>query len=230
MPRGDAAKKGDQAAPSSARVKAVLRTFDDEVARMRHAFDNCPGDSKDIKWVKRKLVHMAAVDQFMRLQIEHIHARGFYEPETQLFWEGFDERWVAIDLKNREELKELLSRYEWFKISEFGPEADHAAWLIAQHADRDVHFQKQVLQTLEKLLPLGETSGSNYAYLYDRVAVAENRLQRFGTQGRCVGPGRWEPWPSEEPQDLQARRDALGLGPLEENIRRVSKQCPGTDA
>jgi hypothetical protein len=57
------------------------------------------------------------------------------------------------------------------------------------------------------------------------VAVAEEKPQRFATQGRCLGPGRWEPWPSEEPEQLKARRDAMGLEPVEDNIRRVSQYC-----
>lgn len=211
------------------RVEATLLAFDAEVTRLHRAFNEIPGDMKDTSWVKRKLSHMATVDQFLRRQIDGIHALNFSEDETRSFWVGFNLRWEAVDLRNREELKELLTHFEWFKISEFGQEADQAAWLIAQHADRDVQFQKKILLILEKLQPMGETSGANYAYLYDRVAVAENRLQRFGTQGRCMGPGRWEPWPSEDPEGLQARRDALGLGPLEDNIRRVSKQCQGID-
>ncbi len=212
---------------SISRVATALLAFDDEVARMRRAFDELPVDPKDLNWVKRKLVHMADVDQFMRRRIDDMQVRGYSEEETRQFWEEFNKRWEAIDSLNRDELKGLLKHYDWFKISEFGSAADQAAWLLAQHADRDLEFQKQVLLILEKLFPLGETSGANFAYLYDRVAVAENRPQRFGTQGRCVGPGRWEPWPSEDPQNLQARRDAMGLGPLEENIRRVSMQCHG---
>lgn len=213
----------------SSRVETALLTFDDEVTGMRRSFHALPRDANDREWIKIKLGHMAAVDQFLRHQIEDVQIRGYSEEETQQFWAEFSKRWESIDSQNREDLKNLLTLYDWFKISEFGPEADQAAWLLVQHADRDVDFQKRVLQILDKLLPSGETSGSNFAYLYDRVAVAENRPQRFGTQGRCVGPGRWEPWPSEDPHDLQARRDALGLGPLEENIRRVSKLCRGMD-
>jgi hypothetical protein len=211
------------------RVAADLQAFDDEVARMRRAFDALPGDPNDREWVKRKLAHMSAVDQFMRLQIDVLRSRGYSDEEAGLFWEGFGGRWESIDRGNQAELEKLLELYEWFKISEFGPEAEADAWLLAQHADHDLRFQKRILSILERLLPSGETSGTSFAYLYDRVAVAENRPQRFGTQGRCVGPGRWEPWPSEEPQALQARRDALGLGPIEENIRRVSEQCRGPE-
>lgn len=226
-------RKIDQGTGARARVEAVLAAFDGEVTRMRSAFAELAAESMNADRVadrvKRKLVHMASLDQFMRKQIEEVEAHGFSTEEAQLFWAEFDLRWEAIDSNNREELKELLKHNDWFTISEFGHEADRSAWLIAQHADRDVDFQKRVLTILEKLFPLGETSGSNYAYLYDRVAVAENRPQRFGTQGRCVGPGRWEPWPSEDPLNLQARRDAMGLGSLEDNIRRVSKLCHGSD-
>lgn len=212
---------------SISRVATALLAFDEEVARRRRAFDGSAADPKDLDWVKRKLAHMADVDQFLRRQVDDAQVRGYAKEEFDLFWEEFNKRWEAIDSLNTEGLKGLLKHHDWFKISEFGAEADQAAWLLAQHADRDLGFQRQVLSILERLLPSGETSGSNYAYLYDRVAIAEHRPQRFGTQGRCVGPGRWEPWPSEDPRNLQARRDTMGLGPLEENIRRVSLQCHG---
>lgn len=218
----------DPVAQPGSQVEAILQAIDVEVAQMRLAFDRIPRDTANLEWVKQKLAHMAAIDQFMRRKIDDLDSLEFTEDERNKFWAGFSPRWQSIDSSNQNELKDLLKRFEWFKISEFGKEAADAAWLVAQHADRDVQFQKHVLMILEKLLPLGEASGPNFAYLYDRVAVAENRPQRFGTQGRCVGLGHWEPWPSEDPRNLQARRDLLGLGSLEENIRRVSKLCRGT--
>lgn len=58
----------------------------------------------------------------------------------------------------------------------------------------------------------GDADPQNYAYLYDRVAVAENRPQRFGTQ---FGPDR-EPRPIEDEANVDARRKAIGLGTMAE--------------
>ena len=50
------------------------------------------------------------------------------------------------------------------------------------------------------------TVNSNYGYLFDRIAVAENRPQRYGTQGECRSPGRWEPNTLEYPDRVDALR------------------------
>ena len=106
--------------------------------------------------------------------------------------------------------------YPWFTISEFGLEGNQNAWLLVQHADHDPPFQRQVLTILEPLAAKGETNPKKYAYLYDRVASSfaepkERKLQRYGTQGMCSGPGTWEPLPVEDPDKLDERRAAIGL-------------------
>ena len=82
------------------------------------------------------------------------------------------------------------------------------------------------LATLEELVPVGSTSLKNFAYLYDRVAVAEERPQRFGTQGRCVGPGAWEPFPLEDPGSVDGLRASVGLSPLDEYVAYFVDVCP----
>ena len=94
----------------------------------------------------------------------------------------------------------MLEGRNWFRDDEDGAGAAGIAWLIAQHADRNPEFQKEVLVRIEKALGDPGVSASNYAYLYDRVGAGfgagksdEERLQKYGTQGRvrmCIG-NRW---------------------------------------
>ncbi len=101
---------------------------------------------------------------------------------------------------------------------------DHMA-LKAAGADRDRPFQRHVLTLLEPLVAAGETSRSNYAYLYDRIAVGENRPQRYGSQGRCVAQGVWAPNDLEDPDRVQALRDENDLGSLAEYIAHMHQYC-----
>jgi len=117
----------------------------------------------------------------------------------------------------------------WFKISVWGKEIDGDAWLLVQHMDGDVVFQKQVLEMLEPLYRTGETDPSNYAHLYDRVAWNERRPQRYGTQGRCAAKLRWEPKPLEEPARVDERRKTVGLEPMKSYRRRMSALCSAAD-
>jgi hypothetical protein len=127
-------------------------------------------------------------------------------------------------------IRDLLKLYNWFTVSAFGAQADRNAWLLVQHADLDLAFQKTVLKILTDLYPKGETSPSNYAYLFDRVAASWNdpsqrTLQRYGTRGTCVGLQKREPLPIEEPQWLDERRQSVGLSPESEYLKQVQQLC-----
>jgi hypothetical protein len=213
------------AAPSIAlaSVSADLKVYDAHVAELKAAFAaKGPGDPHDKAWVKIKIQHMVDVDQYMRKYGEVVFDHRYTEAEKKDFNTQFISRWTEIDRSNTAELKKLLKIYPWFTISAFDRSVDENAWLLAQHADLDPAFQKEVLKILEPLFKAGETKPANYAYLFDRVAVAQKLPQRYGSQGHCTGPGLWEPDPCEDPSGLDARRKSVGLDP-EATYRAVFK-------
>lgn len=121
----------------------------------------------------------------------------------------------AVDSLNTEWLRAVVARRGWPAISQVGTEASGGAWLLVQHADRDPAFQRAMLALMEPLVASGEVSGSNVAYLTDRVRVAAGEPQRYGTQVE-----RWEgrtpiPFPIEDPDNVDARRSAMGMSTLE---------------
>ena len=94
-------------------------------------------------------------------------------------------RWnFEIDKNNTIEMKEIVEQFGWPTIQLVGKKASHNAWLLVQHADLDYKFQKLVLKMMKKVEK--KSSGSirlaNIAYLTDRILVAENKKQEFGTQ------------------------------------------------
>ncbi len=190
------------------RIEADLRGFDDRVAAMRAEFAKIPADPKDIEWVKKKLAHMVEVDQFMRRRA--FLGPDYSEAEKKFYREKFHPRWKEIDTGNTADLKKLIAIHSWFTISKFGEKASNDAWLLVQHADLDQPFQEQVLGWMKDLLAKGEVSASNYAYLYDRVASAKKKPQRYGTQGRCVGE-EWQPNELEDPARVDELRQKIGL-------------------
>jgi len=200
-------------ASSFPRVDADLAAYDAEVKRRNSSFRPTE-TATPAEAVQQELAHMFAIDQYMRKQVDLPHRRGYDEAETFYFRLQFSPRWDEIDLANTKRVKQFIDEHGWLTISRFGPQADQQAWLLVQHADRDVEFQKRVLALLEPLVAKGETEPSHFAYLYDRVASGEGRPQRYGTQGRCVGPGKWEPDALENPAEVDALRATVGLAPL----------------
>jgi hypothetical protein len=214
-----------------ARVTDDLKVYDDHVAGLEAEFAKLPADPHDKTWVKAKLKHMFDVDQYMRKFASIAVTHAYNDAERLDFNARFTtKRWMAVDARNTEDLKALLAIHPWFTISEFGERADNNAWLLVQHADHDRAFQQRVLAILEPLVARKETRPTHYAYLFDRLATSfsqpgERKPQRYGTQGRCVGKGQWEPFEVEDPAGLDQRRASVGLMPEAEYQKRFVDIC-----
>ncbi len=100
------------------------------------------------------------------------------------------EKMARTDAKNTQGLKTLISQSGFPLISTHGAQANQDAWLIVQHADHDIEFQRSTLKLLAAAMKQKDTIIPRVAYLTDRVMVNEalqtgrQPLQRFGTQGR----------------------------------------------
>lgn len=134
-------------------------------------------------------------------------------------------RLCEIDKSNTEWLKADLRANGWFVASRFDQAVSGYAWLITQHADNDRAFQREVLAILEPMVATGETSASNFAYLYDRVAVGSGKPQRYGTQGTCTAPNVWTPNPLEDPERVEALRAEVGIDTLADYSAHMHSFC-----
>ncbi|MDF2710480.1 DUF6624 domain-containing protein [Nonomuraea muscovyensis] len=129
----------------------------------------------------------------------------------------------AVDASNTAFLKRVIAQCGWPGRDLVGEEAAHAAWLLVQHADHDVAFQRSCLPLLEEAAVAGQASWADHAYLVDRVRVAEGRPQVYGTQ-YGMHAGRLELQPVEDPDRLDERRARAGLGPHAEYDRMHRNQ------
>jgi hypothetical protein len=106
-----------------------------------------------------------------------------------------------------------------------GEEGATAAWLFAQHADRHPDLQRKFLDLLRDAVAAGEATARHLAYLEDRVRVAQGRPQLYGTQfTQVVLQARYEPMPIEDPDYVDERRAAVGLGPLAEYAAEINSR------
>jgi hypothetical protein len=128
----------------------------------------------------------------------------------------------ATDRANTQALKEIVDRHGWPTKSLVGKKASHEAWLLVQHADLDPDFQERCLKLMEPLVKVGEVVGSDYAYLFDRVASARGRKQRYGTQFELKN-GEWVAKPIEDPKSVDKRRKAVGMSSLAEYKRLLER-------
>jgi hypothetical protein len=125
---------------------------------------------------------------------------------------------TAIDKENRDWLKSVVEKHGWPGKTLVGKDGAHDAWLLLQHADADLAFQKTCLELFKAAVKAGEAEGQDLAYLTDRVLVNEKKMQIYGTQ-LVQKEGRFEPQPIEDEANVDKRRKELGMPPLAEYIK-----------
>jgi len=214
----EAARDGPTAAVYRARL-ARLRRLDALWARQLAA---AAGPVYPTAWLNTRWLSgaMAARDADARALLRRTFLDQFHgdvTPPDALrtpFLTLYTARQGEVQRANAAWLKEVLARIGWFDVSRYGAEASQAAWLIVQHADFDPAWQQAVLADLGPRVARGDMQGNYYAYLVDRVALNAGAAQTYGTQGHCVGPGDWQPFPVAEADRLDQRRLRVGLEPI----------------
>jgi hypothetical protein len=199
-----------------AKMAKLDATLDESAAKLE------AGSDPRIAELQRRFARDQAIRNTM---VEPDWTAGLSELASKSWFLVRAVRWTAIDCDNTRWLRLQMGQIGWFDIRKFGADADTAAWHLVQHADRDVDFQRSTLEMLQKL-PKEATDQKRLAYLYDRVALADGRPQRFATQRSCLADGGSEVRSLEDPARLDQRRVEAGLEPT--NAAPVAKDpnCP----
>jgi hypothetical protein len=128
----------------------------------------------------------------------------------------------SVDADNVAWLKDVVAEVGWPGRSLVGEDGAGAAWLLAQHADRDPAFQRRCLDLMSEATERGEASLTSLAYLTDRVLLAEGQPQEYGTQ-MTGGKEGWVPRRLRDPEHVDERRAAVSLGPVAEYIAEIER-------
>jgi len=137
----------------------------------------------------------------------------------------FDTPVAGLELVHGRELAHVIDRFGWPATGAWTPDVEHAAFLLAQHAP-DLGLQQRVLAELAPRVDRDPLAAQRHAYLHDRIqAVRLGQPQRYGTQGRCEGPGDWRPLPIEDVVEVAERRRRAGLPPLADYVAEMSQHC-----
>lgn len=183
------------------------------VTEVTPAPGHCPADTR------ARLETMAAED-------DAVIRRGLNERDAGTFDEAEHLReFEALARTHARQLSVLLDACGWPMASVVGRRATEAAFLVCQHADHDLPFQKRCLALMRDAVAAGEASGADAAYLVDRVRVNEGRPQYYGTQLREREDGELELFPVEDLSAVDERRRKAGLCRLELYLRADSDAC-----
>jgi uncharacterized protein DUF6624 len=172
--------------------------------------------------VRRELVRIGEDDQKRRQEMMELMDRvaGSDSEKLAKKWKQAVDRQNELDGKNRQRLDEIVKEHGWPKRSVFGDEASGVAFLIVQHAELD--YQKKYLPLIKEAVAQKEARRSDLAMLEDRILTREGKKQVYGTQLRLnQTTQRMELYPIEDEANVDNRREAAGLEPLAEYLKRV---------
>ena len=177
--------------------------------------------------IAKLLDSMVVGDQEFRNKSTELRNKGFewYSPEVQEVMKNGQK----ADSSNMIMLKKIYKEYGFLGFEEVGKQGSGNFWLMMQHCDSDPKFQEEVLSEMKKHIERKNANPSNYAYLIDRVNVNTGKPQVYGTQMNLnKDQTSYEPKPVIEPENLNKRREEVGLGTIEEYIEIMNSHYKGS--
>jgi len=139
--------------------------------------------------------------------------------------EGYHPRMEKLHNANAAALEEIMDEVGYPGLSMVGKAGSNACWLIIQHAIGQPAFMKKSLVFLREATSAKESDPNLLAYLSDRIAVLEGRLQKYGTQFDWDEHGEMSPSPLDNVSLVNLRRQKLGLNSVEEQTDLMRKQA-----
>ena len=167
---------------------------------------------------------MGALDQAGRLKIGEVDVSDLAPEQRAAAFSAISAIIDPIDRANQQSLMDMVPPEGWFLRSQYGEQAATAAFHIVQHGDEALW--RRFLTALEPLVATGEVEGEAYAKMYDRLALSEDRPQRYGTQFSC-NESRWTLAPLEDEARVGARRAEVGITtPLSVYVEHMANAPP----
>lgn len=168
-------------------------------------------------------------DQYVRLQMQELTKAVNNDGNAELIDSliVLSENIERIDKENIAVIDSLLQQGLPKGLSE---ESYKTIWIVIDHAS--LEKQVQYLSIIEKMSSEGLIDVDNYAILFDRIAMKQNRPQRYGSQSVQFGtPGNMHLyiWPVENAESLDSLRETVGMGPVLKYLEQLTEYL-GIDA
>jgi hypothetical protein len=139
------------------------------------------------------------------------------------------DEWKTVADADKILLKTLFKENGFLGYSEVGEQSSHNFLQMVQRFDADSTFQQEVLAEMKKHIAKINASPIEFAYLTDRVNLNQGKPQVYGTQLKINEKGTsYEPKMVSDPQNLNKRREEIGLGTIEEAILIMNRHFAGS--
>ncbi len=165
------------------------------------------------------LLDIREADQEPRVRLVRLLERYDHLPPDSLY-RPLAREVQRADSLNLLRLDALVGRHGWPKQSEVGSWAASAAFLVVQHAPLEAQVRYEPL--LRSAVEAEEADPEGLAMLTDRIRVRQGLPQLYGSQTRTdPETGVRSFHPIEDEANVDARRAAVGMGPMAEYARRM---------
>lgn len=153
-------------------------------------------------------------DQGLRRKLKEIEeVYGRESNEMRAHWESIHKK----DSINLIKVQKILDQQGWLGQDVIGGRGNSSLFLVIQHAPLEI--QKKYLPMMREAVTKGNAQSGDLALLEDRVALRSGKKQVYGSQiGRDQQTGEYYVAPIEDPENVDKRREAVGLGPLQEYV------------
>jgi hypothetical protein len=160
--------------------------------------------------LRDELLGMQTADRELRREL--VEAGELYGPHLPKDW--YNPRMRALHERHNARLGALLAAHGWPGQALVGEAAAEAAWFIAQHAVLDLALQRRALALLSAAVERNDAPAWQMAMLTDRVRMGAGEPQVYGSIHVGGENGELVPYETEDPENVEARRRAVGLPPL----------------
>lgn len=132
------------------------------------------------------------------------------------------ELWAVInaeDSANQQKVKHILDTRGWLGPDVVGGKGSLTLFLVIQHADSAT--QQKYLPLLRQAVQEGKAQPSHFALMEDRTRVRRGEKQLYGSQLKTdPATGKYILEPIEDEPNVNKRRAAIGMEPLEQYLKR----------
>jgi hypothetical protein len=162
---------------------------------------------------------MGRIDQEVRKE-----AFEFFRdlPESSEEFKAAVDEQERVDVLNFRRLEEIVAEHGWPGRRLVGEEASGAALIVLQHAG--LEQQKKYLPLLRVGAAEDDIAPLHLARLEDDIRAGEGENQIYGTRVVSDSDGQPVLYPIEDPENLDARRKAAGLPPIDEQLQQMEAE------
>ncbi|WP_433834834.1 DUF6624 domain-containing protein [Flavobacterium anhuiense] len=166
------------------------------------------------KPLNKELLAIYAEDQGIRHEFMKIYKEKGRESKA---FDSINNLMGYKDSINLVKVMKILNEKGWVGTGIVSYQANQTLFLVIQHAD--LKYQKKYLPMMREAVKKGNAKPSHLAYLEDRVALREGGKQIYGSQV-YTNPSTKKNFvaPLEDPDNVDKRRAAVGLGPLADSV------------